>query len=152
MTYDPKQPSVTERGFQYTAMWIGLGGTVFTLANLFIGMDNILSAMAFGAMAGGPLSFAFSNHPDEYLRSLMQVGLRFMCGVLGLYLMALFFLASGDVSNSFGFWLGSGETQEPQGSIAIIATNALTAVSALSLAFYSGFAFAWLRDRIGGGE
>ena len=70
MPYNPRAIDESDRSHQYRMMWLGAGGTLFTTANLFVGMDNFLSAMAFGAMAGGPMSVAFGSRNDEYLRSL----------------------------------------------------------------------------------
>ncbi|MEL7446001.1 MAG: hypothetical protein AAGK02_09320, partial [Pseudomonadota bacterium] len=66
-----------------------------------------------------------------------------------IYLVALFIISTGDVANNLGFWLASGQTQDAPSSLWLVATNALTAAIVLSLAFYSGFVFAWLRDKIG---
>ncbi len=147
MPYKPNAVGETERSNQYVALWFGVGGAAFSFANLFIGMDNMLSAMAFGAMAGGPLSGAFTTYTDEYLKSLMSTGLRWMGAVLGAYLVALFILASGDVANELGYAFGGGGAQHDAVGIGALAMNGLTVAIVLTLAFYAGFAFQWLRDR-----
>jgi len=149
MAYDPNSITESDRSLQYSMMWVGAGGAIFSTANLFAGMDNMLSAIAFGAMAGGPLSVAFGSRADEYLGSLINVGLRWMCAALGVYLMVLFLIATGDVANELGFWLASGDSRADEPAIRALAVNGLTATIALSLAFYAGYAFAWIRDKVG---
>lgn len=146
MPYNPGAIDESDRSNQYRMMWIGAGGALFSFANLFVGMDNILSAMAYGAMAGGPLSVAFGSRADEYLRSLVDTGLRWMSAVLGGYLMVLFILASGDVANRWGYALGSGESRAPSGVTELIAMDGLVVAFSLSLGFYAGFAFRYCRD------
>ncbi|GAA4037947.1 hypothetical protein [Parerythrobacter jejuensis] len=147
MPYEPNMPTESDRHFHYKAMWIGLFGSLISAANQFLGLDNMLIAMAYGAMAGGPLSIAFSRNADEYLYSLTLVGFRWMSAVLGIYLMALFLLATGDVANNLGFWLASGESQNKASSVTLALGSSVTATIVLSLAFHLGFGFAWLRDR-----
>jgi hypothetical protein len=152
MPFKPGAIDESDRSNQYRMMWVGAGGAIFSFANLFIGMDNMLSAMAYGAMAGGPLSVAFGSRADEYLRSLMDTGLRWMSAVLGAYLMVLFILASGDVAGRLGYAFGSGATRAPSGATALIATDGLVVAFLLSLVFYVGFAFQWLCDRRGASD
>jgi hypothetical protein len=152
MPYNPQAIGESDRSNQYRMMWVGAGGALFSFANLFVGMDNVLSAMAYGAMAGGPLSVAFGSRADEYLRSLMDTGLRWMSAVLGGYLMVLFVLASGDVANRWGYALGSGESRAPSGVTELIAMDGLLVAFSLSLVFYAGYAFQWVRDRFDGAE
>ncbi|WP_086607508.1 hypothetical protein [Erythrobacter donghaensis] len=147
MPYKPNTVGERERSNQFVVLWFSVGGAVFSFANLFIGMDNMLSAVAFGSMAGGPLSVAFGTHADEYLQSLLKTGLRWMSAVLGVYLVALFILASGDVANELGYAFGGGGAQREAVGIEALAMNGLTVAIALTLAFYAGFAFQWLRDR-----
>lgn len=146
MPYKPTAVDETDRSNQYRMMWLGVAGAAFSAANLFIGMGNFLSAVAFGAMAGGPMSVAFGSRADEYLRSLMDVGLRWMSTALGAYLIVLFVMASGDVANSWGYALGSGEARAPSGATALIATGGFLVAFSLSLAFYACFAFQYCRD------
>ncbi|MEL6539941.1 MAG: hypothetical protein AAFQ34_00890, partial [Pseudomonadota bacterium] len=148
MAYDPSAIMERDRSWHYSAIWVGAAGAVFSAANLFIGMDNVLSAMAYGAMAGGPLSVAFSRRPDEYLTSLLRVGLRWLSAALGVYLMLYFWIARGDVANELGYWLADGETRYNASAFAQVATNGTNALMALALAFYAGFAFVWVRDRV----
>ncbi|MDP4605114.1 MAG: hypothetical protein NWS68_03045 [Erythrobacter sp.] len=152
MPYKPYTPAEVDRSYAYKYAWFSAACTVFSFANLFIGMDNMLSAMAFGAMAGGPLSVAFGAKADEYFQSLMKTGLRWMSAVLGAYLVALFILASGDVANELGYVFGGGGAQREAVGVAALALNGLTVAIVLTLAFYAGFAFQWLRDRRDAGE
>lgn len=147
MPYKPGGIGEAERSNQFVVLWFSVGGAVFSFVNLFIGMDNMLSAIAFGSMAGGPLSAAFGNRADEYLQSLMKTGLRWMSAALGVYLVVLFILASGDVANELGFMLANDGAPRQAGGVKMVAMNGLTVAIALSLAFYAGFAFQWLRDR-----
>lgn len=152
MPYKPGAIGETDRSYRYRMMWVGAGGALFSFANLFIGMENFLSAVAYGAMAGGPISVAFKTISDEYLMSLLQTGMRWMSTALGAYLAVLFFLASGDVANAWGYALGSGESRAPSGVSALIATDGLLVALSLSLVFYAGYAFQWARDQFEAGE
>lgn len=148
MPYKPGAIGETDRSYRYRMMWVGAGGALFSFANLFIGMENLLSSMAYGAMAGGPMSVAFRSNADEYLMSLLETGMRWMSTALGAYLIVLFLIASGDVANSWGYALGSGEARAASGATAWIATDGFFVAFSLSLVFYAGYTFQWVRDRI----
>lgn len=147
MPYAPNTPNETDRSFVYHATWFGLAGSLITAANLFIGMDNMVSAISFGAMAGGPLSAALERRADEYYRSLANMGFRWMAVTLAAYLIALFIIANGDVASDLGFWFASGELPERASSTRLIATNGIVGATILSLAYYAGYTFAWARDQ-----
>ncbi|MGY6636608.1 MAG: hypothetical protein ACXIUO_05700 [Erythrobacter sp.] len=146
MPCNPWAIEESDRSHQYRMMWLGAGGALFTTANLFVGMDNFLSAMAFGAMAGGPMSVAFGSRNDEYLRSLMDVGLRWMSAVLSAYLLGLFFMRTIDAAHGLSFAFGSGTMLEPSDTPQWLIANGLAAAIVLTLAFYAGFAFQYCRD------
>ncbi|MCH2486368.1 MAG: hypothetical protein MK010_01300 [Erythrobacter sp.] len=152
MPYDPTAPDERERSFHYNFIWLGIAGTVFWTANLFVGMDNMLSAIFYGAMAGGPLSAGFGNRADEYFRSLCGMGMRWACAALGVYLIALFILANGDVARNLGYWLASGEMRQSTDPMQPAIFDSRIFAVGLAFMFYAGYVFAWARDRFGPAE
>ena len=152
MPYDPAAPDERERSFYYNFIWLGIAGTVFWTANLFVGMDNMLSSILFGAMAGGPLSAGLGNRADEYFRSLCGVGMRWASAALGIYLVGLFLLANGDVAHDFGYWLASSEMRPSNDPMQPAIFDSRVLAVGLAFMFYAGYVFAWARDRFGRAE
>jgi hypothetical protein len=146
LPYNPSAIGETDRSNQYRFVWLGVAGAVFSASNLFIGIENLLSAVALGFMAGGPLSVAYGARSDEYLRSLMDVGLRWMSAALGGYLLVLFFIGLIDGAHDLGYALGGGEARAPSSATQWLAISGLVVAIALCLVFYAGFAFQYCRD------
>lgn len=148
MPYKPHAPDKTDRSRNYTLIWFGSASAPFTFVNLFIGMDNLLVVVAYGGMAGGLLQSALGLSGDEYFRSLCGVGHRWAIAALGFFLMVLFVLGNGEIAHNAGYWMAAGETKPDGSSIRVpFMENAIVLSVLVSLAFYAGYAFAWLRDR-----
>lgn len=149
MAYEPNAPDEKERSYHYSLIWLSACGTLFWVANIFIGMDNMLSAIFFGAMVGGPAMAAFPSRTDEYFRSLCNVAMRWMCGALAIYLCILFLVANGDLAYQAGYYLASGETGVRRSSALLATLDSRTLAIGLALAFHGGYTFAWAHDKIG---
>jgi hypothetical protein len=148
MPYKSHSPDSVDRSRNYVLIWFGGASALFTFVNLFIGMDNLLVVMAYGGMAGGLLQSVLGLSGDEYFRSLCSVGHRWAIVALGVFLMVLFISANGEIAKSAGAWLASGEARATGAPIRVpFLENAIFLSVLVSLAFYAGYAFAWLRDR-----
>ena len=148
MPYEPDAPDVSDRSRNYALIWMGAASALFVFGNLFIGMDNMLVVLAYGAMAGGLLQSVLGNSTDEYFQSLAGVGHRWAITVLAVFLVILFIVANGEIAYAAGFWLTAGESRTAEKLVrAPFLENAITLSVFVSLAFYAGFTFAFPRDR-----
>ena len=152
MPFDPQAPTEEDRSRAFTATWVGLAGSVLMIVGTIFGLDNIVFSLALGAAVGGLIIAAFQGHADDYFRSLSSVGTRWIAAALAIYLFVAFLIQLADVAYSAGFAASSGQEPESRyASWAYVFDGPLVAAS-LALVYHAGFAFAWLRDRLGGEE
>lgn len=148
MPYEPYSSEPADPSRNYGWIWFGSACALFTFANLFVGMDNLLAVIAYSGMAGGLLQSALGPSGDEYFRSLCSVGNRWAIAALGFFLMLALLPEIGEVAHKAGLWPSSGEANPSEASIQMpFQENAIILSVLVSLAFYAGYAFAWLRDR-----
>jgi membrane protein implicated in regulation of membrane protease activity len=83
---------------------------------------------------------------DEFYRSRVNVGTRFVMGGIGLYLFAAWLMNIFDLAHSAGYVLASGESAADTGLVGLFWTDALTLASVLSVLFYAGYTFAVIRE------
>ena len=152
MPFDPRAPTEEDRSRAYTATWVGLAGSLVTIAGVFLGWDNLVFSIAFGAAAGGLIIAAFQGHADDYFRSLSAVGLRWVAAALALYLFFAFLTQIADLSYSVGFAASSGRSPASSYAGWSYVFDGFLVGAVLAFIYYAGFAFAWLRDHRGGIE
>ncbi|MEL7217777.1 MAG: hypothetical protein AAGK01_05015, partial [Pseudomonadota bacterium] len=117
--------------------------------NAFVGWDNIVMAILFGASVGGLIVAFFANRADEYFQTMLNTGMRWVMLVLALGLFAAFLLNIFDVSYSVGFTFASSEEARSEGSPFRYFHDANVLGTGLMVVFYAGYAFAWAKDRWG---
>ena len=152
MPFDPQAPTEEDRSRAFTATFVGLAGSVVTTVGAVFGWDNIVFTLALGAAIGGLIIAAFHGHSDDYFRSLSSVGTRWLAAALAIYLFCAFLIQLADLAYSIGFAASSGQVPESgYGSWTYLLDGPLVAAF-LALVYHAGFAFAWLRDQLGGAE
>jgi hypothetical protein len=100
------------------------------------------STVRFGAHDGRDASGSDCDSSDEFYRSRVNVGTRFVMGGIGLYLFAAWLMNIFDLAHSAGYVLASGESAADTGLVGLFWTDALTLASVLSVLFYAGYTFA----------
>ena len=135
-------------------MWLGLFMTILCLGHYLWDPDLRWTTLGYGVMIGGLINGAMSYKSDDYFRAQCFVGMTWSIALVALYLCALLLLALSDIAFVAGYRMTSGgETERIPMSAAGYANDATLLAMLVSLAFYSGFAFAMLRDRFStGGE
>ncbi|PKP98683.1 MAG: hypothetical protein CVT76_01905 [Alphaproteobacteria bacterium HGW-Alphaproteobacteria-15] len=111
-----------------------------------MGFDGVAAAIPFGGNVGVLLASTITGRTDDYFRSLCATGHRWVVFALSIYMLAAWLAQIADLSHAAGSALSTGSfngsTSVP---IALIFDAYLFAII-LSLIFYAGYGFAWLRD------
>ena len=149
MPYDPTAPDTYELSKVYQTIWISAAASIPTFINAFIGWDNILMAILFGASVGGLIVAFFGNRADEYFQTMINTGMRWVMLVLALGLFTAFLLNIFDISYSTGFLFAAGEAERPEVSTYQYFQDANVLGTGLMITFYAGYAFAWCKERWG---
>ena len=146
MPFDPLAPTETERSNAYKGIWIGALCAIVTLPLFLMGFDGVAAAIPFGGNVGVLLASTITGRTDDYFRSLCATGHRWVVFALSIYMLAAWLAQIADLSHAAGSALSTGSfngsTSVP---IALIFDAYLFAII-LSLIFYAGYGFAWLRD------
>ena len=150
MPYKPNQIGETERAKHFNLMWVASAASVLNFANAFIGADNIIAALTWGFTMTGLFLAAFGSYADEFMRSRLEIAMRFAMGLLVLYLFANWIVNIADIAHSAGYAMAAGEAPTGDRQFAQFWTDAQTIAASIALAFYAGYGFAVLRER--GGE
>jgi hypothetical protein len=149
MAYKPNQFGEEERSRAYGYTWIAAASSPFNLAFVLTGADFWLYGTLWGLTMGGMLLAAIGDSSDEFYRSRVNVGTRFVMGGIGLYLFAAWLMNIFDLAHSAGYVLASGESAADTGLVGLFWTDALTLASVLSVLFYAGYTFAVIREQRG---
>jgi len=146
MPYKPNQIGEEERSSAYKYIWPACVSSLVSFANAFMGYDNILVAIAWGFTIGGLGIAAYGANTDEFLRSRLEVAMRFAIGTLAVYLFANWLINVADIAHSAGYALTSEETPSGTPKFAQFWTDAQTLASFITVAFFAGYVFAVLRE------
>lgn len=155
MPYDPHAPTPESRNLQFAIMWIGLIMTVLCIGLYLWVPDLRWTTFGYGIMIGGLINGALSYRSDDYFRAQCFVGMSWALVLLAVYLFVLLILSVSDIAFVTGYrMVADGRVERIPMNAAGFANDASLLAMLLALAFYSGFAFAMLRDRffVGGGE
>ncbi|QUL38756.1 hypothetical protein [Erythrobacter sp. JK5] len=150
MPYVPNEPDTYERSKVYQTIWISAAASIPTFANTFIGWENFLMAILFGASVGGLIVAFMANRADEYFQAMIGTGMRWVMLILGLYLFAIFLLNISDISFSAGAVMAGGIEGGSGVSPLRHLLDANVLGKGLMITFYAGYAFAWSKDWWGG--
>ena len=137
----PQKITQNQRNMAYWTMWLGAAASVALLASRIAGLNVEKFGPVLGLAAGGMLSVMWNYRMDDYFRALCAKGQQFLTFFMGAYLLILWMDITlhddGKASGPFTAWMADGY---------------LGAISA-AVAFYTGYAYAFLRDRLTeGGE
>lgn len=146
MPYQPNQIGEEERAKHYNLMWLASAASVMNFANAFIGADGIIVAFAWSFTISGLFLAAFGSYADEFMRSRLEIAMRFAMGFLVIYLFANWIVNIADIAHSAGYALAAGETPTGSRRFTRFWTDAQTIASFIALSFYAGYAFAVLRE------
>jgi len=148
MPYDPNALTVESRNFQFKIMWLGLLTTIGCVVQYFVAHDLLWLNIGYGIMIGGLTNAMLSYRSDDYFRAKCHVGMSWSLGLLAIYLFVLTILRVSDIAFVTGYRaVADGEVERIAMNPAGYANDASLLAMLLALAFYSGFAFAMLRDR-----
>ena len=149
MPYDPHAPTAESRNLQFVIMWLGWIMTVLCLLQYLFMPELRWMAFGYGIMIGGLINAGLSFGSDSYFRSQCFVGMSWSLLLVAIYLFVLLILAVSDIAFVAGYRMTSdGETERIPMTAAGYANDATLLAILVSLAFYSGFGFAMLRDRL----
>lgn len=135
MPYKPFAVDERQKSQSFRTIWLGAAGSLAALL-LRIFMPQLPTpAILIGFPVGGLLASALAWQSDDYFRALCAMGHKFMAAFLAIY--------------TFAAWMG--ENFVPAGSLRwldglIIMDGYFIALCTMT-AFYTGYAYAWLRDR-----
>lgn len=151
MPYKPNQIGEEERSSAYNAMWWSAASSVISLGNAFLGESGLVFALAWGFTIGGLILAAYGAQADEFLRGRLEIAMRFAMGTLAVYLFANWIVNVTDIAHSAGYALASEETPTGPTGFNLFWTDAQTLACVIAFAFYAGYAFAVIRERVAEG-
>jgi hypothetical protein len=133
--YEPNTSTVKQRSYAYIVIWVGFACALAVLGMAIWFPDVDPPGVAIGWAAGGMLISTLIGRSDEYFSGLCTVGHRMACAFLAICLFAVgvMRILDGETSGIFGFFSAM--------------TDNFIIVLGTTLAFYTGYALAWLRDR-----
>lgn len=155
MPYDPHAPTPESRNLQFVIMYVALIMTTLCIAQYLVDPDLDWVFFGYGILIGGLINAAFAYRSDDYFRAQCFVGMSWSIAFLAIYLIFLLLLHIADFTYVSGFRsTQDGEMVRIPMGFAGYANDASLLAMLIALAFYSGFAFAMLRDRffMGGDE
>ena len=148
MPFDPSAPTPESRGLQFGIMYLALIMTILCIGQYLVDPDLGWVFFGYGIVIGGLINAAFAYRSDDYFRAQCFVGMSWSIAFLTIYLVFLLFLHIADFTYVAGFRAGQdGEMVRIPMGFAGYANDASLLAMLIALAFYSGFAFAMLRDR-----
>lgn len=149
MPYKPNTagPSAFEKMHQF--IWVAAASSAFTFANLFMGIDNMVTTVLFCFSIGGILGVAFNDQTDEYLQAMANTGKRWVLVALVLFLMAHVLELTYDLGHTAGEALADPDGAPSAAAGSRLRIDAITLGKGLTFAFYAGYAFSWVKDRWG---
>jgi hypothetical protein len=146
MPYDPYAPTENERSGIYVTVWIGLAASVIMLLCNFGFLNPGIGGLAALIVGTHLIVFAFSNRFDEHFVALRNFGFTCAMVVIGLWLTAQGLLTVFEGSHDAGYAAAGGPAVDGTAlSLPRWFERASLVVSAASVAFYTGFSFAYLR-------
>ncbi|MFM5955417.1 MAG: hypothetical protein ACKOPE_14095 [Novosphingobium sp.] len=132
---DPAPVTQKQRSAAYVTMWLGALGSLLLLASHIGGWPIGKLGPVMGIAAGGMLSVAWNYRMDDYFRSLCAKGQQFLTFFMGVYLFVLWVDITlhddGKANGAFTAWMADGYMAAICGCVA----------------FYAGYAYAFIRDR-----
>ena len=153
MPYDPMAPTEEMRARAPLFMWIGAAAQLAALAAYIIHPDprDLWPFVGFGI--GGLLGASLPNFMDDYQKSHVSMGFRWMGLFVAVYTFALWATSKADFVFAIGYAANGTDEPDrlPMGIIGFANDGFAVGLTALTL-FYFGYAYADLRDRLSTGD
>ena len=153
MPYDPMAPTEEMRARAPLFMWIGAAAQLAALAAYIIHPDprDLWPFVGFGI--GGLLGASLPNFMDDYQKSHVSMGFRWMGLFVAVYTFALWATSKADFVFAIGYAANGTDEPDrlPMGIIGFANDGFAVGLTALIL-FYFGYAYADLRDRLSTGD
>ena len=153
MPYDPMAPTEEQRARAPFFMWIGAAAQIAALVAYIIHPDprDLWPFVGFGI--GGLLGASLPNFLDDYQKSLVAVGFKWMGLFVAVYTFALWAVSKADFVFAIGYAANGTDEPDRLPMTAIGFANDGFAVGMVAITlFYLGYAYADLRDRFPTGD
>ena len=153
MAYDPMAPTEEMRARAPLFMWLGAAAQIAALAAYIYHPDprDLWPFIGFGI--GGLLGASLPNAMDDFQKSHVAMGFRWMGLFVAVYTFALWAISKADFVFAIGYAANGTDEPDRLPMTAIGFANDGFAVGLVAITlFYLGYAYADLRDRLPTGE
>jgi hypothetical protein len=139
MPYDPLASTTRQRNLAFIMVWVGAASTLVLIGFALLSTAHAPMGLFVGFSAGGLLASTLRGRNDDgYFHQLCSTGHRMACAYAALCLLAVWLTTLLDPTGVI--------TSGPIGLMNTLSNPYFIALGTAA-AFYTGYAFAWLRDR-----